>query len=722
MPVAFDVTDELNEECGVFGIIGRKSDDNTGLEAARLTFYGLWALQHRGQESSGIVSSDGHELYRHAAQGLVATVYREEDLEQLPGHLAIGHNRYSTSGGIDDCYNQPFLERKNGIALAHNGTLPDTTKLETFLKSRGVSLKMKSDSGMMSAAISCFMDDGLDMVDAIKQAWPLFTGAFSIVAMDATRLVAFRDECGIRPLSIGTLDDGYVVASETCAFDTVGAKFLRDVKPGELVVINDKGLTVEQIVKSRPKLDIFEMIYFSRPDSQLLGQRIDIVRQNFGRQMAKEFPIEADVIVPVPDSAIPAALGYSQASGIPFEMALIKNRYIHRTFIRPTAQLRERDLKMKLNPVVELLKDKRVVLVDDSIVRGTTMRHLVSMVFEAGAREVHLIITCPPMRHPDFYGINTPHQTELMAAYMTVPEMRDHVGATSLHFLSFDGMIKATGHPASRFNTSCFDGQYPISIGKHAKEVTTLKPGEKLPMAGRITVELANTRTSMRSRIAILASGGGTTAEAFIRAGQRGETAVDVGLVICSRRDAGIFERITNLNKEFGLHIECILINHQTHLAAYGEHVGRGDQTVGEETAILAAILGGNYDLVALMGYMKRVGANLIEAFGWQPTYSSLFQARMVNTHPGLLPDTKGFYGQSIQQYVLDHHLPYGGQTLHVVSGEYDEGPIIAEHHVPVEPGDTAETLFARVQAAEKKFLPGDIEDFIKARQAYLAS
>ncbi len=442
MPISMD-SDQLKEKCGVFGIIGRKFDNHTGLEAARMTFYGLWALQHRGQESSGIVSSDGKNLHRHSAQGLVATVYREEDLEQLPGHLAIGHNRYSTSGGADDLYNQPFVDRKHKIALGHNGNLPDTSKLEDFLKERKVDLGIMNDSGMMVAAITCFMDDGLDMPAAIKKAWPLFTGAFSIVAMDETRLVAFRDECGIRPLSIGTIDDGYVVASETCAFDTVGAKFLRDVEPGEIVVIDDQGLTSEQVVKKNLKLDIFEMVYFARPDSLLIGKRVDMVRQEFGRKMAKEFPIEADVVVPVPDSAIPAAIGYAQASGIPFEMALIKNRYIHRTFIRPTTQLRERDLKMKLNPVVDLFQDKRVVLIDDSIVRGTTMRHLVSMIFEAGAKEVNLIISCPPVRYPDFYGINTPKQTELLAAYMTIPEMCDSIGATSLNFLSFDGMIEA---------------------------------------------------------------------------------------------------------------------------------------------------------------------------------------------------------------------------------------------------------------------------------------
>ena len=467
MPIA-DSSDELTEKCAVFGVCG------TGLEAARLAFYGLWALQHRGQESSGIASADGEDVYRHAAAGLVANVYREEDLEQLPGYIAIGHNRYSTSGGSDDLYNQPFLDREHKMAFAHNGNLPDCSKLEAFLTKRGIAITPLNDSSMMAAAISCYIDDGLDIADAVEKAYPLFTGVFSSVAMTTKTLVAFRDECGIRPLSIATLPGGgYVVASETCAFDTIGATFLRDIEPGELVTITEKGLTSRQIVKANPKLDIFEFVYFARPDSLLIGKRVDEVRKNFGRQMAKEFTLDADVVVPVPDSGIPAALGYSQATGIRFEMGLMKNRYIHRTFIRPTAALRERDLKMKLNPVIETIKDQRVILVDDSIVRGTTLRKVVAMLFEAGAREVHLLITSPPVRFPDFYGINTPLVSELLAARMTVKEMCHHVGATSLNFLSYDGMIHATGLPASRFSTSCFNGTYPISIGARSKEIPT---------------------------------------------------------------------------------------------------------------------------------------------------------------------------------------------------------------------------------------------------------
>ncbi len=493
MPLSSSMSDQLTEKCAVFGIFESKKH-HTGLEAARLAFYGLWSLQHRGQESSGIASSDGKDIYSHSAAGLVATVYREEDLEQLPGHIAIGHNRYSTSGGSDDFYNQPFLNHEHKFAFAHNGNLPDTTKLEEFLSERSIELKDKNDSALMVAAIAAYMDDGLDIIESIKKAWPLFTGVYSIVMMDTQRLIAFRDECGVRPLSIGKIGNGYSIASETAAFDTIGAEHVRDVEPGELVVIDKDGLTSHQVAKSNQKLDIFEMVYFARPDSLLLSKRIDLVRQEFGREMFKEFPIDADVIVPVPDSGTPAALGYAQASNIPFEMALIKNRYIHRTFIRPTAQLRERDLKMKLNPVIELLKDQRVVLVDDSIVRGTTMRHLVSMIFEIGAKEVHLLITSPPVRYPDFYGINTPKQTELLAAYMTEEEMRDHVGATSLHFLSFDGMIGATGLPATNFSTSHFNGVYPVPIGKRADEITILNDGETLPKSGRHNTELATAR------------------------------------------------------------------------------------------------------------------------------------------------------------------------------------------------------------------------------------
>jgi amidophosphoribosyltransferase len=464
MPTAFDR--QLNEKCAVFGIYGAK-DNN----AARIAYYGLWALQHRGQESSGIVSSDSKKLYRHAANGLVANVYRTKDIEKLQGHMAIGHNRYATSGGDHEFYNQPFLHGKAQFAFAHNGNIPDTSKLEAFLKKHGIPTKLLNDSRMMEKAIGYFISQGHSLEKAITKCYPLFTGVFSSVAMDNEKLVAFRDECGIRPLSIGTLDGAYIVASETCALDTVGATYLRDILPGELVVIDKNGLTSHQVVVGRQKLDIFEFVYFARPDSMLMGQRVNKVRENFGREMAKEFPIDADVVVPVPDSSIPVALGYAQASGIPFEMGLIKNRYIHRTFIQPTAEMRRRDVRMKLNPIKESLEGKRVILVDDSIVRGTTMRQVVQLIRDAGAKELHVCISSPPVAYPDFYGINTPDQNDLIAARMTNEEIRGFLGADSLNHLSLQATVRATEIPASKFSMSCFDGVYPIPIGDCEKTV-----------------------------------------------------------------------------------------------------------------------------------------------------------------------------------------------------------------------------------------------------------
>ncbi|HEX9153219.1 MAG TPA: amidophosphoribosyltransferase [Candidatus Saccharimonadales bacterium] len=457
--------DSVHEKCAVFGSFGASE------EAARITFYGLWALQHRGQESSGIVSSDGVLLHRHTGPGLVSNVYREEDLEQLAGSITIGHNRYSTSGAANDAHSQPILKRETKMAFAHNGNLPVTDKLEAFLSNRDIDIAKLNDSGMMAEAINCHMQDGQSLEDAITSAYPLFRGAFSAVAMTADKLVAFRDAHGIRPLSIGRLGNGYVITSETCALDTVGATLIRDIKPGELVVIDKHGLKSHQLAPGKLHIDVFEFIYFARPDSVIAGRSVNEVRENMGKELAREWKIDADIVVPVPDSAIPAALGYSRASGIPFEMALIKNRYIHRTFIRPTAQLREQDLRMKLNPMPQSVRGKRVILIDDSIVRGTTTRKIARMIYDAGAAEVHILISSPPVRYPDFYGINLPRQEDLIAYRMTPDEIRQHLGVDSLGYLSYKGMIKATGLPAGSLSTHCFDGKYPIPIGHNQKHI-----------------------------------------------------------------------------------------------------------------------------------------------------------------------------------------------------------------------------------------------------------
>ena len=458
--------DKLKEKCAVFGTFGASS------ESARLAYYSLWSMQHRGQESSGITTSDGKKLYRHADFGLVANVYREENINALPGHIAIGHNRYSTSGGRDAIYNQPLMGNHNGFSFGHNGNLPKTDKLEKFLSKHNVPIEELNDSGMMAAAIEINIRSGLNLYEAVIKSYPLFEGVFSSVAMDKDSLVVFRDQHGIRPLSIGKLDSGYVVASETCAFDTIGAKFERDVKPGEVALIDERGITSTQLKEPKLKLDIFEFVYFARPDSILLGKSVNTVRENFGRQLAKECKLDVDIIIPVPDSSVPASIGFSKESGIPIEIGLVKNRYINRTFIRPTAELRKRDLKMKLNPVTDTLKGKKVALVDDSIVRGTTVQQVVNMLRSSGATEVHLMITSPPVKFPDFYGINTPRQSDLIASKMSEKEISEFVGADSLHFLSYDGMIKATGLTEEQFCTSCFTGDYPIPIGKHMDSIS----------------------------------------------------------------------------------------------------------------------------------------------------------------------------------------------------------------------------------------------------------
>ncbi len=455
----------MREKCGIFGVFGE------GLEAARLTYLGLWALQHRGQESSGIVSSDEKELFVHKGMGLVAHVYGEEDLQKLVGHLAIGHNRYSTSGPSSAEHSQPVLTKDRILALAHNGNLPETAVLEKFLQSRGIATSKHNDSDLMHAAITYYLAKGLSLEKSLEKCFPLFTGAFSLLVMTKDKIAAVRDSCGIRPFCLGKYNGGYVFSSETCALDAIKAKFVRDVKPGEIVIVSKKGLQSIQAACPTPKLDIFEFVYFSRPDSKLLGKSVNEVRRQFGRYLAMEHKIKADIVIPVPDSAIPAALGYAQQSGIPFDHGLVKNRYIHRTFIRPVEKLRNMDVELKLNPIPEVFRGKRVILVDDSIVRGTTSKKIVTLVRKAGAREVHFLVSSPPVRYPDFYGIDTPFQSELIATKFDEEGIAKQIGADSVCFLSYERTIKATGIPEKKLCTSCFSGKYPIPIGERGREI-----------------------------------------------------------------------------------------------------------------------------------------------------------------------------------------------------------------------------------------------------------
>lgn len=458
-------SDSPQEKCGICGVYGK------GFEAARLVYFGLWALQHRGQESSGISSSDGKIIRTHKGEGLVAHVYKEEDLEWLEGHIAIGHNRYGTSGGKGKEHAQPIVGRDGNIALAHNGNLPSTKKLQEFLKKNHVKIEGMNDSELMQKVLQYYLNKGNSIEKAVEKAFPLFTGAFCLVILTKNKLVAIRDCYGIRPLSLGKINGGYMVASETCAFDTVGATFVRDIKPGEMIVIDRKGIHQYQLAKGEQKLDIFEFIYFARPDSVLLGKDVNEVRRNLGKQLALEYKtMKADVVIPVPDSAIPASLGFSQGSGIPFDHGFVKNRYIHRTFIRPDQHLRERDVSLKLKPL-SFLKGKRVIVIDDSIVRGTTSKKIVDMVRSAGAKKVYMLISSPPVKYPDFYGIDTPVQKDLIAAHKSIKEIETFIGADRLGYLSYNGLLRAIGLPEELFCTACLNGKYPISLEERVSDI-----------------------------------------------------------------------------------------------------------------------------------------------------------------------------------------------------------------------------------------------------------
>jgi len=461
----------LNEKCAVFGIW------NAPTLAARQTYFGLFALQHRGQEQTGIVSTNGKKIFFHKDAGLVSQVYKEDIMEKLAGSAAIGHNRYSTSRGSHPKHAQPIIFN-HMISFAHNGNLPNTEALQNFLKTNKMTLSDdESDSEIMARAIGISMKQGLSLPKAIKKLYPLFTGAFSCVALSTKELVAFRDPRGLRPLVMGRRGNEIIIASETCALNTTGAKFVREILPGEMVVISGKGSKsiIKSIIlaKEKPKFDIFEFVYFSRHDSIVLGKSVYEVRKNFGKMLFKEHPkIKVDLVVPIPETSVPAAIGYSQESGVPFEIALNKNRYIHRTFIEPLQVNRDQKVKMKLSVLRNVVKGKRVGVLDDSIVRGTTSRQIVKMLFDAGAKEVHFMVGSAPVKFPDFYGIDTPRQKDLISAEKTIEETRKYIGATTLSFLSIDGMVKATGLPKERFSLSAFNGEYPLSIFEHLKEIS----------------------------------------------------------------------------------------------------------------------------------------------------------------------------------------------------------------------------------------------------------
>ncbi|MBI5379645.1 MAG: amidophosphoribosyltransferase [Nitrospirae bacterium] len=448
--------DKFHEECGIFGVYGHK-------EAANLTYLGLYALQHRGQEGAGIVASDGERLHAEKAMGLVADIFTEERLRSLTGHIAIGHNRYSTTGSSHLKNVQPILVNYalGGLALSHNGNLVNAGLLRDELEAYGSIFQSTTDSEVIIHLIA--QSRGRTLFERAVEALQRVQGAYSLLLLSEGELLAIRDPYGFRPLCIGDLDGAYVIASETCALDLIEARYIRDVEPGEAVVIDGSGLhSYHPFPPAVRRPCIFEYIYFARPDSRIYGYPVHPIRKAFGRQLARETGVEADLVIPVPDSGVPAALGYAEESGLPFEHGLIRNHYVGRTFIEPQQTIRHFGVKIKLNPIRDVLEGKRVVIVDDSIVRGTTSKKIVKMVRDAGAKEVHLRISSPPTTHPCFYGIDTPTRGELIASSHAVEEIRRYVTADTLGYLSLEGMLKVVPHAADGFCHACFSGDYAV--------------------------------------------------------------------------------------------------------------------------------------------------------------------------------------------------------------------------------------------------------------------
>ncbi|MFQ5992359.1 MAG: amidophosphoribosyltransferase [Nitrospiraceae bacterium] len=453
--------DKFHDECAVFGIYGHR-------EAANLTYLGLYALQHRGQEGSGIVSSDGERFYNERGMGLVADIYTKSVLKRLPGHMGIGHNRYSTAGGSNFKNLQPLIVNfaLGNLALAHNGNLINASMLRNELEAYGSIFQSSSDSEVIVHLMAHSRADSLlaRAIDALSQV----RGAFSVVLLTDDGVMAARDPQGFRPLCLGRLKESWMVASETCAFDLIGAEYVREVEPGELVVLNKEGVTsYHPFAKGKPAMCVFEYVYFARPDSRIFGAgAVYLTRKALGRQLAEEAWVDADIVIPVPDSGVPAAMGYSEGSGIPFETGLIRNHYVGRTFIEPEQSIRHFGVKIKLNAVPEVMEGKRVVVVDDSIVRGTTSRKIVKMLRQAGAKEVHMRISSPPITSPCFYGIDTPTKKELIGSSHTIQEIRKYITADSLAYLSLDGMLKAAPATPNHYCNACFTEQYPIPFTK----------------------------------------------------------------------------------------------------------------------------------------------------------------------------------------------------------------------------------------------------------------
>jgi amidophosphoribosyltransferase len=603
----------------------------------------------------------------HKAMGLVSQVFDEEILGNLQGHIAVGHNRYSTTGASKIHNAQPVLVRGGlgALALAHNGNLVNTEELQTELMAVGVTFKSTTDSEALAELVACA--PGTTWENKLLSCLPRARGAYSLVMATVDTLIGARDPLGIRPLCLGRLGNGWVLSSETCGLATVGAAFERDIAPGEIILIDDHGMCSRQMADwagGRRAFCIFEHIYFARPDSDFGGRSVHQTRVRLGHQLAREHPVEADLVVAIPDSALPAAIGYARESGIPLSEGLVKNPYIGRTFIQPDQRMREASVRLKFNPLPGNLAGKRVAVIDDSVVRGNTIRQIVHRLRESGAIEVHMRITSPPMRHPCHLGVDTPTHEELVAHRLAVPEICHFIGADSLGYLGIEGLVQAVDGTSGFYCLACFDGDYPLAIAA---------------------------RSAKKLRLAVLASGNGTNLQAILDQSRLGRLHGEVVVVVSNHKSAYALQRAAQ-NR-----IPTLYFPLKPYLRD-----GRGREAYDADLAQAVAFYAP--DLVVLAGWMHV----LSEAFVRH------FRGRVLNLHPALLP---AFPGINAIQRAFEARMPVTGVTVHfVVDRTYDTGPIILQEPVEVQPGDTLESLTARIHGVEHRLLPQAIQLIAEGR------
>jgi len=656
--------DKLKDQCGIFGIYA------PGEDVARISYFGLYSLQHRGQEGAGITISNRKRIKTIKGIGLVSSVFDEKRIASLKGDIAVGHVRYSTTGGNTINNVQPIILNfdDDDLAIAHNGNIVNAPNLIQSLP--GVNFKSSTDTEVMGWIIK--KTPGKSWTEKILKATPQFKGAFSIVGITRKSLFAFRDPYGFRPLVLGKLNGGYVISSESCALDTVGATYIRDIKPGEIITIDSKGLHVgEKIKTEKQSFCLFEYVYLGRPDSVFNHELVHQVRQRSGEILAYESPVNADMVVAIPDSGTSAAIGYSIASSIPFGEILIKNRYIGRTFIQPEQRIREMGVKIKFNPLKKIVKGKRIIIIDDSIVRGTTIKKIIQVLRNCGTKKIHVRVCSPPIQYSCYFGVDTPDRKNLIASDKNIADIKKIINADSLEYLSLPGLIRATRQKKNVFCAACFNGKYPVIVdGNFTKNILEKK----------LALLISNTGT-------------GTNLQAVIDAIETGQLKAKIAVVVSDTNEA------LGLQRAKKHHLSTLIIDRKDNIT----------KILKEKYQI---------DFICLAGWKRIIPDEII----------AVFKNRIFNIHPGLIPDkingvvknpdgTKGLWNKgkltdlAIQNF-FDHKATYAGSSVHFLSQEFDFGPVLARCFEKILQDDTIDSLYSRLKKKENKIY---VQSLIKA-------